>query len=114
MIYLKKNATNIANWTIDAGTTALTPTTISLNSNKQAVITFDGQTKAGTISITASANALIGEKTAETFNIVIKDTSEQNREIAQQAIAKAQQYLIANKDLVTTRVNKSSSGYWML
>ncbi|MFJ7839049.1 DUF4430 domain-containing protein [Lysinibacillus sphaericus] len=63
------NASNIANWTINTGTTALTAQSITVNTDQQAVITFSGQAEEGSISITASANALLGGSTSEPLTI---------------------------------------------
>lgn len=66
---LLTNASNIANWTINTGTTALTAQSITVNTDQQAVITFSGQAEEGNISITASANALFGGSASEPLTI---------------------------------------------
>lgn len=65
-------ASILANWTINAGTTALTAQSITVNTNQQVVITFDGQAQAGTISITASANALLGGSASEQLVVEVQ------------------------------------------
>ena len=64
-------ASNIANWTINTGTTALTVQSITVNTDQQAVITFSGQAEEGTILITASANALFGGTASDPLTIEI-------------------------------------------
>jgi len=65
-------ASNLANWTIDTGTTALTAQSVTVNTSQQAVITFAGQAEEGTITITASANALFGNSASEPLEVVVQ------------------------------------------
>ncbi|WP_342472049.1 DUF4430 domain-containing protein [Metasolibacillus sp. FSL H7-0170] len=65
-------ASNLANWTINTGTTALTAQSITVNTNQQAVITFAGQANAGTIIITASASALLGGLASDPLEIEVQ------------------------------------------
>lgn len=64
-LFITPGASNLANWTINTGTTALTAQSVTVNTDQQAVITFVGQAQAGTITITASANALLGGSVSE-------------------------------------------------
>ncbi|WP_341299840.1 DUF4430 domain-containing protein [Lysinibacillus sp. FSL H8-0500] len=65
-------ASNLANWTIDTGTTALTAQSVTVNTSQQAVITFAGQAEEGTITITASANALLGNSASEPLEVDVQ------------------------------------------
>lgn len=71
-LFITPDASNLANWTIITGTTALTAQSITVNTNQQAVITFAGQAQAGTITITASANALFGSSASEPVEVKVQ------------------------------------------
>ena len=53
-------------------------------------------------------------RTYETLFVTPKNIEQQNREQVEAALAKAQTYFKTNHEQVTTRVNESYSGFWML
>ncbi|MDM5234537.1 DUF4430 domain-containing protein [Lysinibacillus pakistanensis] len=71
-LFTTPNGSNLANWTINTGTTTLTAQSVTMNANQQAVITFAGQAQAGTITITASANALFGSSASEPLEVKVQ------------------------------------------
>lgn len=71
-LFVTPGVTNLANWTINTGTTALTTQSVTVNTDQQVVITFAGQAQAGTITITASANALFGSSASEPLEVEVK------------------------------------------
>ena len=106
-------AAQLSNWSFDAGTTALAAKGVTLVSDQQAVIAFEGTAKVGELSVTALSPAFAGKGSAS-LTVDIAATSQYHREKVEQALEKGKSYLLSNKELVSNRVNGSHSGFWML
>lgn len=65
-------AGTITNFTIDAGTTGLTLSTSTKDSDTQVTLVFTGTVGAGTLSIKATATALTGTMASDIVYLVIK------------------------------------------
>lgn len=68
-------AGTITNFTVDAGTTGLTLSTSTKDSNTQATLVFTGTVDVGTLSIKATATALTGTVASDTIYIDMQDPS---------------------------------------
>jgi hypothetical protein len=65
-------AETITNFTVDAGTTGLTLSTSTKDSDTQVTLVFTGTVGAGTLSIGATATALTGTVASDIVYLVVK------------------------------------------